>query len=189
MISNIPLETVHVAKVLGVQISSDLKWHTQVSEMLKKANGRLYMLKLLKRFNLPRDDLLTIFTGYVRPLAEYAAPVWHPGLTNNESAALERIQKRAFKIIMGKDYTMYEEVLGLCEMDTLSVRREQLCLKFFESLMRLEHFSDWVPPMRSKVHQRNLRNSIKISIPRCRTERCRKRPMVYMTNLWNKKSA
>ena len=51
-----------------------------MAEILKKANGRLYMLKLLKRFNLPNDDLVTIFMGFVRPLAEYAAPIWHCGL-------------------------------------------------------------------------------------------------------------
>ena len=33
------------------------------------------MLKLLKHFNLPRDDLVTVFSGFVRELAEYAAPV------------------------------------------------------------------------------------------------------------------
>ena len=43
----------------------------------------------LRRFNLPHDDLITIFTGFVRPLAEYVAPVWHCGLTVNESIALE----------------------------------------------------------------------------------------------------
>ena len=80
-ISNIPLQEVQVAKILGVNISDDLRWSVHVAEILKKANGRLYMLKLLKRFNLPHDDLVTIFTGFVRPLAKYAAPIWHCGLT------------------------------------------------------------------------------------------------------------
>ena len=33
---------------------------------------------------MPHDDLVTIFTGFVRPLAEYAAPVWPCSLTVNE---------------------------------------------------------------------------------------------------------
>ena len=186
-ISNVPLQVVESAKILGVHIASDLKWDTQVSEMLKKANGRLYMLKLLKHFNLPRDDLVTIFSGFVRPLAEYAAPVWHPGLKSDESAALERIQKRACRIIMGRQYTTYVDALEICNLDTLHARREQLSLNFFKSLMKSEHFSSWIPPSRGSVHQRNLRNSNKLSIPRCNTTRCKNSPMVYMTDLWNNK--
>ncbi|XP_071798864.1 uncharacterized protein [Asterias amurensis] len=114
-IANVTLQTVEVAKILGVHIRPDLKWDSQIAEMLKKANGRLYLLKLLKRFKLPMDDLITIFSGFVCPLAEYAAPVWHPGLTAKESAALERVQRRACKIILGNQYTQYDEALELCK--------------------------------------------------------------------------
>lgn len=186
-IANVPLQVVESAKILGVQISSNLKWDIQVSEILKKANGRLYMLKLLKHFNLPRDDLVTIFSGFVRPLAEYAAPVWHPGLKSDECAALERIQKRACKIIMGKQYTTYDEALGVCDLYPLITRREQLCLNFFKSLMKSDKFSGWVPPTRGSVHKRNLRGANKLSTQKCNTTRCKNSPMVYMTDLWNNK--
>ena len=39
-ISNIPLQEVQVAKILGVNISDDLRWSVHVAEILKKANGR-----------------------------------------------------------------------------------------------------------------------------------------------------
>jgi hypothetical protein len=185
-IANIPLQEVQVAKILGVQISADLKWGAHVSEMLKKANGRLYMLKLLKRFNLPLDDLVTIFTGFVRPLAEYAAPVWHSGLTVKESDALERIQKRACKIIKGKHYTSYEQALDEFGIIPLCDRREKLSLSFFRSIMSSEQFSSWVPPMRSEVHKKGLRNSNKLTIPKFKTTRCRNSPLFYMTDLYNK---
>ena len=143
--------------------------------MLKKANGRLYMLKLLKQFNLPCDDLVTIFSGFVRPLAEYAASVWHPSLKSDKSAALERIQKRACRIIMGRQYTTYVDAL---EVGTVNARREQLRLNFFKSLMNSKHFSNWIPPSRGSVHQINLRNSNKFSIQRCNTTRCKNSPMI-----------
>ena len=41
-ISGMPLQEVQTAKILGVNISADLKWSTHVSQMLKKGNGRLY---------------------------------------------------------------------------------------------------------------------------------------------------
>ena len=185
-ISNIPLQELQVAKILGVHISADLKWNVHVTEILKKANGRLYMLKLLKRFNLPHDDLVTIYTGFVRPLAEYAAPVWHSGLTVKDANALERIQKRACKIIMGKHYISYKQALDKCNLVPLCDRREQLCLSFFMSIMCSKRFNGWVPPQRGAVHGKNLRNSHKLTLPKVKTVRCRNSPMVHMIDLWNK---
>ncbi len=108
----------------------------------------------------------------VRPLAEYAAP----GLTIKESAALERVQRRACKIILGNQYTSYDEALELCNLSTLFDRREQLCLDFFSSLIKLERFRSWVPPKKSTIHNKVLRNSNRLSIPRCKTSRCQKKP-------------
>ena len=180
-ISNTPLQEVQVAISLGGNISDDLRWSVHVAEIFKKANGRLYILKhvkLLKRFNLPHDDLVTNFTGFVRTLAEYAAPVWHCGLTVNESITLERIQKRACKIIVDKHYSSYDEALQECGLDSLTDRRDQLSLNFLKSLMESEQFSGWVPPTRSTVHRRNLKNSHRLSIPMVNTTMCRKSPML-----------
>ena len=49
------------------------------------------MLKVLKKFGFTTADLITVYIGYVRPVAEYAAPVWHPGFNGEQSASLERI--------------------------------------------------------------------------------------------------
>ena len=153
---NIPLNTVNVSKILGLNINADLKWGTQVAEIRKKANGRLFMLKTLRRFNLPRADLVTIFTGFLRPLVEFAAPVWHSGITAAQNTAVENIQKRACKIIMGKDYTTYEEVLAILNLETLEERRKQLCLSFFKSLLSSEQFCNWVPPLRTNIPPQEL---------------------------------
>ena len=184
-IDNVPLQVVSSAKILGVHVNSDLKWSTQVREILKKANSRLYMLKLLKHFNLPTDDLVPIYSGFVRPTAEYAAPVWHSGITDADSAALERIQKRACIIIIGKDYSTYQNALERCDLKSMSDRREHLCLSFFNSLMESERFQSWVPPTKGAVHGRVLRNSHKLTLPFCRTVRYQKSPLLYMTELWN----
>ena len=137
--------------------------------MLKKANSRLYLLKLVKHFNLPTDDLVTIYSKFVRPTVEYAAPVWHPGLTVHENLALEQIQKRACRILVGKYYTTYHEALELCNLQ--DGRREQLCLSFFNSLIESERFNSWVPPRRGTIHGRVLRNSDKLALPKFRTVR------------------
>ena len=189
-IDQVPLQEVSTTKILGVHVSSDLKWSKHICEVLKKANSRLYLLKLLKHFNLLTDDLVTIYSGFVRPTVEYAAPVWHPGLTLHKNLALERIQlKRACRIIVGKDYTTCHEALELCDLQDLHGRREQLCLSFFNSLLESERFSSWVPPRRGTIHGRVLRNSDKLALPKFRTVRYQQSPMLYMTKLYNDHSS
>ena len=46
-----------------------------------------------------------MFSGFVRALAEYAAPVRHSGITAHDNVALEWIRNRACRIIVGKGYT------------------------------------------------------------------------------------
>ena len=43
------LETVKSIKLLGLNISSDLKWNAHVLELVRKASTRLYFLRQLKR--------------------------------------------------------------------------------------------------------------------------------------------
>jgi len=40
-----------------------------------------------------------IYCSVVRSVLEYACAVWHPGLSNNLSKDIERVQKRCLKII------------------------------------------------------------------------------------------
>ena len=52
------------------------KWSNHTCEVVKKVNSILYLLKLLKHFNLPTEDLVTIYSGFVRPTAEYPLPLY-----------------------------------------------------------------------------------------------------------------
>ena len=61
------------------------------------------------RFGFSIKDLVTVYVGFVRPLRQYAVPVWHPGLTQQQHDAHERIQKRACRIIIGLSYTSYQD--------------------------------------------------------------------------------
>ena len=116
--------------------------------MLKRANSPLYMLKVLKKFGLPTANLITVYIGYVRPVAEYAAPVWHPGLNDEQSASLERIQNRAFRIVFGSNFTSYDDALKLCNIPTLQSRRISLCHTFASSLYYSNQFRQWLPATR-----------------------------------------
>ena len=106
-IADVELSVVTEAKILGVVLQSNLKWDSHVTHVMKKYNRKLYtcMLRSLKRFNIPVTDLVTAYSGYIRPFLEYGCPVFNGSLTKKQESQLETIQKRACRIVLGKTYT------------------------------------------------------------------------------------
>ena len=90
----------------------------------------LYFLKQSRRADVPTRDLLHFYTTVVRPVLEYACPVWHSGLTAAHCELLESVQKRAIRIIYPD--TDYRTSLIVAGIDTLGERREVLTAKFFK---------------------------------------------------------
>ena len=125
------VDRVSTFKLLGVHVADDLKWQQHVDAIASKTASRLYYLKLLKRSGASVEDLLCFYATVVRPVLEYASPVWHTGLTVAQSDSLESLQKRALTIIFcNPDYAT---TLTLSGLPTLKSRREQLTFKFFRN--------------------------------------------------------
>ena len=99
LINNNPVDVVDYAKILGLTVSNNLKWNKHVDEVIKKARMRLYFLSQLKKSNIATKELLQFYTTCIRPVMEYASPVFHDSLTQYLSDDLESIQERAMKII------------------------------------------------------------------------------------------
>ena len=72
-----PLEVVEEAKLLGLTITSDLKWNKHVSNIVSKCSKRLYLLVQLKRAKVPKKDIIQFYTTCIRPVLEYASAVFH----------------------------------------------------------------------------------------------------------------
>ena len=136
-------------KILGVKISKDLKRDVHISDFIKRANGRLFMLitLLTGRFGLPVEDLKTI--SFIRSLVEYGVPAWHPGLFEQQHAALERIQKRACRIMLVNKCDSYVDVL-----DKLTRLRTRL--QFMDKLLKNLAFRSWLPRSKSEDTGRKL---------------------------------
>ena len=97
----------------------------------------MFMLRKRKAAGLNSQELLIIYKGYIRPLLEYAAPLWHPGLTKQQVDQVENIQKRVCKYILGRNYKSYTESLATLEMKTLHDRRVDICRDFAGKLRYL----------------------------------------------------
>ena len=70
------LERVDSVKLLGVTITNKLQWNCHVSDVIKKANKRMYFLILLKRANIPAHDIICFYLTRIRPVLEYCAPLY-----------------------------------------------------------------------------------------------------------------
>ena len=70
-----------------------------MDNIVKKEGKRIYMLYQLKRAGVNQADLITIYISVVRPVVEYACPVWNTNLPIYLSDNIEMIQKRAVRAI------------------------------------------------------------------------------------------
>ena len=86
-------------KNLAVTVSKDLKCNTHVSNVCTNANRTLGFLRR-NLSSCPQDVKETAYKGLVRPVLEYASPVWDPhGIVVQEE--LEKVQNRAARFVTG----------------------------------------------------------------------------------------
>lgn len=138
-------QIVNKTKLLGITITSDLKWEALTTELVKRGNASLQMLKLMTKFRVPPTHLLRIYCTFIRPLLEYAAPVWHFGLTLEQSNRIERIQKRALVIISRGPEIPYSELLVKFELVSLERRRLKLSMDFGKKCLDNNKHRDILP--------------------------------------------
>ena len=164
-------------KLLGVLIQHNLKWDQQIDSMVTKANTRKYFITILK------SDLVRCYCTFVRPLLEYAAPVWHPGLTIQQSDVLEQVQRQVLRVLLPD--SSYSEASHISGLPTLSERRTKLCLNFASGLARRTVFNHWLPPRRGKCHRQNLRNNNNLSTMPTKSGRFSSSPIMFFIKLIN----
>jgi len=159
-------------KLLGIVIDHNLKWSSHVDEICTKASRRLHFLKVLKRSAVSVDDLYYFYVSAIRPVLEYACPVWHTSLTKEQTKQLESVQKRAFRIIYNSNCLDYENFCVIHQLQTLSIRRDILCKSFFDKqvLNTNSCLHYLLPQSRISVNNR-LRKVVPFPPPRSRTVR------------------
>ena len=97
-----PLKDVKSLKDLGVTISKDLSWDNHISISVNKPNN---LLGLIKRSvgTTNVNVFSTLYLSLVRPILEYAVPVWCPYLVK-DIRALESIQRRASRLALNPQH-------------------------------------------------------------------------------------
>ena len=84
---------------------------------------------------VPPQQLLHFYTAVIRPVLEYASPVWHYSITRAQTEQLETIQKRAVHIIFNFTCGMsYPNLLFVTNLNSLKDRRDKLSRSFFQKM-------------------------------------------------------
>jgi len=92
-----------------------------------------YFLKQLRRAGVLPAQLLYFYTGVIRPVLQYAAPVWNHLLTKTQIDHIEAIQRRALRITYSYTNDLpYISALYCAAIPSLADRPEQLSRKFLK---------------------------------------------------------
>lgn len=163
------IEVVSSAKLLGVVVSDNLRWNAHVESICKKAATRLYFLKQLKRAKVPPKDMLLFYTTCIRPVLEYACPVFHNSLPQYLSNEMERLQKRALRIIQPD--LSYAEALVALDITSLYERRQALSKALFDQIVRDQSHKlhELLPPRNGSTYCTRSQGYFKLPI--CKTNR------------------
>ena len=116
------LDKVEETKIVGVWLTSNLKWDKNTKELTRKAYSRMGMLTKLKYVGVCTEDLIDIYVLFIRSIVEYCAVVWHSSLTVELVGNLERVQKICLKLILGENYVSYSAALEMCNLESLLAR-------------------------------------------------------------------
>ena len=109
-------------KILGFTFGTRPTAHAHLNAMLPKLRRRLWILSHLKNAGMKKTGLVRVYFSLIRPVAEFACVVYHTLLSEEQSAAIEKIQLRAFKIIYG-ELISYQTVLRTNGYKTMKERR------------------------------------------------------------------
>ena len=177
------LKVVEEIRILGIVIRSDLSWSANTKVMCGKAYARLWILRRLKPLGTSQEQLLDVYEKQIRCVLEFAAPVWTGGLTKSEVTQIERVQKAAFAIILGKQYTSYSEALQVLNRGTLEERRKALNTKFAKKCEKSDRFSHWFQRT-YPTYNMKTRSKKKVFAPvQSRTKSFERSPIAYLTKL------
>ena len=175
--STIPEGKWGTTRTLGREKDTKTFW---LSDLFIFERWCIYSLRVLKHCGAPPASLAKVYTTIVRPVLEYAAPVWQK-IPDFLSCKIEGIQKRAMRIIF--PLMSYNEALNALNLTTLSDRRAHLCQVYIDRLRNDNHPLHFMLPKQEEVvHNYNLRSGISRSKrPTCRT----KRTQEFVTHMYS----
>ena len=120
----------------------------------------------------------------MRSVIDYAAPVFHYSLPAYLMQELERIQKRAMRIICPG--IEYQSALVLANLSTVAKHHNDVCRRTFESICNDSgsKLKKLLPPLHECNYE--LRHTRTFNEPRCKTNRAKNSFIMASCSLANR---
>jgi len=109
-----------------------MKFSLHIANISRKAHKRANNHSLFPFNNI--QSLVASYTVYVRPILEYSSVAWNPYLIK-DIKALESVQRRFTKRLLGMEKLTYHQRLRILELDSLELRRVRADLLFSYKLV------------------------------------------------------
>ena len=169
-------------KILGVMIQNNLKWDAHINYITKKASKSIWRLRRMKQLGVDNTTLATFWKSEGRVHLEANCPVWAGAITQRQSRALTRVQRKAVATICEKEYNRGCIELNL---ELLPSRRTKLAQTFASKTVKKSRHKDIFEEL---PNHHNTRRGKKIwKEPISRTNRHKKSPIPYLSRLLNNK--
>ena len=190
MLNDQQLGTTDTERDLGICVSSNLTWTTQVRQQVSKASKLLGYIRRNTMFVTDISPRRTLYLALVRSHFGYCSQIWAPqniDLIN----MLERTQRRATKYILNLPFSTdidYRTRLRSLQLLPVSYWHEYLDLTLF---FKITHgfVESSAPPVIQVTHRAtrsSSNNSIKYVIRKCKTTTYQQSFFVRTCRIWNR---
>ena len=118
-----PLPNDNTEKDVGVTFDTNFNFRSHIKNLISKANSRIGLIKrTFSKLNAQSFKLL--YKSLVRPILEYCSSIWFP-LFKGDSDEIEKVQRRATKLVPNLKNLSYPDRLKSLNLTTLEYRRKR----------------------------------------------------------------
>ena len=103
---NTQLQVTTEDKILGINIEQNLQWNDHFQVVCKKMSSYIWLMSRISSY-LNSEYRLMFYKAYIVPHLNYCNIIWGNSSNNNVNK-ITKLQKRAFKTILGNEYTDFE---------------------------------------------------------------------------------
>ena len=120
-INGVVVSPSNLVKDIGVLIDNKFKFHNYSSVVASKANHMLAIISKSFQY-MDGNILLNLYKSFIQPIVEYGTTIWGPYYVLDQQL-IERIQRRATKLIHGLHDQPYVDRLAGLLLPSLQYRR------------------------------------------------------------------